>query len=174
MQTELVTTKSMPTRSRTLRIGELSRMCGLSPDTLRHYERLGLLAPAARTSGGFRQYPQGTVRRITIIQRSLAIGFTLAELRTIFGERAAGRAPCQKVRVLAGEKLRSLEERTRELERLAKVLRGALDDWDARLRSVATGRPAHLLESLTDLPETAGPAATHQRPPRGGRGRDRL
>src|ERR1051325_10149499 len=87
---------SMPVQRSHLRIGELARLNSLSPDTLRHYERLGLLS-AARTPGRFREYGRDAVHRIRVIQAALAIGFTLAELSGIRAERAAGRAPGQRV-----------------------------------------------------------------------------
>ena len=157
--------------SSTLRIGQLAKAAGLSPDTLRHYERLGLLPPAARTSGGFRKYPASSLRRITVIQRALAIGFSLAELAGIFRERAAGRTPCQRVRALAGAKLDRLGAQVVALGRLQSALAGILVAWDARLATTPIGRPAGLLDALADLPEepaltTVGPA-----PPRRRRGR---
>jgi DNA-binding transcriptional MerR regulator len=146
-----VQTQGVPKpESRVLRIGQLAQQCGLSRDSLRHYERLGLLPKPTRTAGGFREYSNDVPRRVTVIQRALAMGFTLAELSAIFQERAAGRSPCRQVRALAGEKLRQLELTLAELHRLRGVLRRTLAAWDVRLEQTGTGRPASLLESLAD------------------------
>jgi DNA-binding transcriptional MerR regulator len=149
-----------------LRIGELARASGLSPDTLRHYERLALLPRAPRTIGGFREYPEDTVRRVKTIQRSLAIGFTLAELASIFSDRTAGRAPCRRVRALAGVKLRGLEEKIAELQRLRDGLQRTLAAWDVRLAAAEGGRAAGLLESLADRAEEPERKRSGRVPPR--------
>ena len=151
-------------QSRALRIGALSQQCGLSRDSLRHYERLGLLPKPSRTAGGFREYPDDTARRVTVIQRALAIGFTLAELTTIFRERAAGGGPCRRVRALAGEKLRQLEVTLTELQRLRGVLRRTLAAWDLQLAQTGSGQPARLLERLTDGASRVRPARMSLRP----------
>src|SRR6185436_7476808 len=117
------------------------------PDTLRHYERLGLLS-AARTPGRFREYARDAVHRVRVIQAALAIGFTLSELSGILAERAAGRAPCQRVRKLAAAKLDALTNRIAELSRLRRQLKRTLAVWDTQLAGTAAGVPARLLDSL--------------------------
>ena len=129
-----------------LRIGELARRTNLSPDSIRHYGRLGLVA-ATRTPGKFREFAPDAVDRVRMIQGALALGFSLDELSEIFAMRRSGRAPCRHVRALAGEKLDALTERIEELERLRVALAKTLVAWDASLAS-ASGRPARLLESL--------------------------
>lgn len=64
-------------------IGEVAARSGLTPDTLRYYERLGLLSPAGRTSGGFRVYSQQTLERLRFIKQAQALGFTLREIRDL-------------------------------------------------------------------------------------------
>ena len=150
-------------QSRALRIGTLSQQCGLSRDSLRHYERLGLLSKPSRTAGGFREYPDDTARRVTVIQRALAIGFTLAELTTIFRERAGG-ATCRRVRALAGEKLSQLEVTLNELQRLRGVLRRTLAAWDLQLAQTGAGQPARLLERWADGARRVRPARMPPRP----------
>lgn len=139
-----------------LRIGEVARTTSLSPDTIRHYERLGLLA-ASRTPGRFREYTRDAVHRVRVIQAALAIGFSLAELARAFAERRAGRAPCRRVRRLADDKLAALDERITELTRLRAQLARTIAAWDRRLEAVAAtdGTPAHLLDSLVAEPRRA-------------------
>jgi MerR family copper efflux transcriptional regulator len=140
-----------------VRIGDLAAASGLSRDTLRHYERLGLLPHPPRTAGGFREYPTDTLRRVKVIQGALAIGFGLAELVDIFREREAGAVPCQRVRTLGAEKLEGLEAEIAERRRLRDGLRRVLAVWDKRLAGAGNGRPAGLLDSLADLPLPPGP-----------------
>lgn len=128
--------------------GELARLSGVSADTLRHYERIGVLPRPPRTQSGYRRYPASAVDRVRLIRRALAIGFSLEELRRILRSRDAGGAPCQGVRALAASKLSQLEQRIAELESLRDQLRGLLVDWDDRLSRTPDGLPARLLESL--------------------------
>lgn len=70
-----------------LRAGQLARRAGVSTDTLRHYERKGVLPIPRRTAKGYRQYPHQALERVRLIQRALAIGFTLDELAGILKVR---------------------------------------------------------------------------------------
>ena len=89
--------------------GQLARLSGVSTDTLRHYERLGLLPIPERSDANYREYPCASVQRILLIQGALNIGFSLDELKTILDERDRGRAPCRGVRVLLEVKMRDIE-----------------------------------------------------------------
>jgi MerR family transcriptional regulator, copper efflux regulator len=133
-----------------LPIGELAKRTGLSPDSLRHYERLGLLAPAPRSVGGARRFPAAAERQVRIIQAALRIGFTLAELSQVLTERRRGGAPCRKVYAMARAKLDALERRLCELQQLRDALNIALRNWEARLGKTAPGLPAGLLDALAD------------------------
>jgi DNA-binding transcriptional MerR regulator len=146
-----------------LRIGDLAQIANLSPDTLRHYERLGLLS-ATRTPGRFREYGRDAVHRVRVIQAALAIGFTLTELSEILAERAAGRAPCQRVRKLAGAKLVALTERIQELSRLRRQLQRTLAVWDSQLAGTPSGAPARLLDSLASRSDLRGAASRRNTP----------
>ena len=131
-----------------MRSGELAKAAGISADTLRHYEKLGLLSEPARRENGYRAYPPEALARVRLIQGGLAIGFTLAELATFLGLRDSGRAPCRRVRAAAGERLAEVESRIGELCRFRDDLRRALAAWDRRLGRAGEGEPARLLESL--------------------------
>lgn len=137
-----------------MRAGELASACGVSTDTLRHYERKGVLAAPRRSPNGYRQYPAEAVARVRLVRRSLAVGFTLDELARILKARARGVAPCREVRALAAAKLSGVEESLRELASMRDELRATLDDWDARLSKTAAGEKASLLESLPDSNST--------------------
>jgi DNA-binding transcriptional MerR regulator len=129
-----------------LRAGELARECGISTDTLRHYERVGVLPKPARTSAGYRQYSAEAVARVRLIRRALLMGFTLAELSRILRVRDAGGAPCRQVRALASVKLEQLEKQVIEMVQLRDDLRRMLLAWDDRLRDTPEGTRAGLLD----------------------------
>ena len=128
--------------------GELAEACGVSPDTVRHYDRLGLLHGSVRSANGYRNFPAQTVQRIGTIRAALAVGFTLEELARIFKERDAGGCPCTKVRQMAHQKLDELEIKLLELNALRGTLKQTLKQWDVALNTAGQGKRAHLLESL--------------------------
>lgn len=135
-----------------LSAGELARLTGVSTDTLRHYERKGLLLPPPRTSGGYRRYPSSAVSRVRLIQRALVIGFSLDDLARVMRHRASGGAPCRQVRDIVRERLVALEQQLSELEVLKKDLQTLLADWDAQLDRTPAGQRAHLLDALATNP----------------------
>lgn len=134
-----------------MRSGELAKQSGLSTDTLRHYERKGVLPKPVRTASGYRIYDSAAFARVEMIQRALAVGFSLDELARFFAIRDRGGAPCRQVRNLAAEKLLDVEERLCDLQKLRDDLRMLLADWDARLNTHPEKR-AHLLETLPMSP----------------------
>lgn len=137
-----------------LRIGPLARQTGLSVDTLRHYERKGVLV-ARRSPSGYREYPLEAIDRVRLIQRALSVGFTLDELARVFRVRERGGAPCRAVRALAAAKLQSMEERICEALALRDQLRALIAKWDATLACTPKGQPAHLLETWPQAPVAA-------------------
>lgn len=130
--------------------GELAKLCGVSPDTIRHYERLGVLPVAVRGENGYRRFPRESVARVRLIRRALAIGFSLAEVGRILRQRDSGVMPCRNVRALAGEKLAALEERIAEMTAMREDLVKMLEEWDARLAATRDGEPARLLETMNE------------------------
>lgn len=128
--------------------GQLARLTGVSTDSLRHYERLGLLPKPLRTRRGYRDYPAQASERVRMIQRALSAGFSLAELATILRMRDRGEVPCQKVRAMGEAKLQQVKQQVKELLVMRKQLEGILRDWDLRLARSGNREPAHLLETL--------------------------
>lgn len=134
--------------------GELAELTGVSTDTLRHYERKGVLPSPERTHNGYRRYPLEALERVRLVRRALSVGFTLDEMASILKARDQGKAPCREVRDLAGKKLTQVETRLLELKTLRKELRATLDDWNARLSKAAPGERVGLLEALSNQKET--------------------
>ena len=131
-----------------LRVSDVASQAGVSVDTVRHYERKGVLRNVSRDKSGYRRYPEDAVRRVLVIRRAISLGFSLDELADIFRERAAGKPPCGRVRELAGRKLVELEERIAALTTLRTVLAETIAGWDDRLRNTKDGGFARLLETI--------------------------
>jgi DNA-binding transcriptional MerR regulator len=131
-----------------LLIGELAKVVGVSADTLRHYERKGVIAPA-RSANGYRIYLAETIERVKLVRRALAVGFTLDELAAIFTEREKGGTPCRQAFSLATSKLEDLENRIAEMQNLRGELQTLVRDWKERLgENESAEKPAFLLETL--------------------------
>lgn len=143
-----------------LRIGQLAVRAGVSRDSLRHYERLGLLPAPTRTSGGYRLYAPAAIERVQLIRSGVRVGFSLRQLGTFLRERQSGGAPCRKVRDAAERILATVDDQIAELEATKAVLTSMVREWDERLARTPANTPAHLLDAM-------GPAAS--RPRRAGR-----
>ncbi|HXG95080.1 MAG TPA: heavy metal-responsive transcriptional regulator [Blastocatellia bacterium] len=141
-----------------LRSGELARLAGVSADTLRHYERKGLIAKPRRGANGYREYPPEAIDRVRLIRSALSIGFTINELARILKERDKGGAPCRSVRSLAEAKLEEIEKQLRHLTALRDDLRALVSEWDKRLATNPEGERANLLESLATNRCNKGPS----------------
>jgi DNA-binding transcriptional MerR regulator len=149
--------------SKTLRSGALAKSAGVSPDTIRHYEKIGVLPRASRTQAGYRVYPASAVERVLVVQRALRIGFTLAELAEVLQARDAGGVPCRHVYQLAQDKLKGIEADIEALKRTRRYVKKVLCDWEQRIQSAGSGEKSHLLYSLTDAVRKAGTPANQFR-----------
>lgn len=104
-------------------IGKLATASDLRPDTLRYYEREGLLRPAGRSAGSYRLYDRDALRRLRFIRQAQACGFTLTEIKQLLALRGREAACCGDVRTRAIEKKLQLEAKIRAM----KAMSGALD-----------------------------------------------
>jgi MerR family copper efflux transcriptional regulator len=145
--------------SKALRSGGLAKAAGVSPDTIRHYERIGVLPRASRTDSGYRVYPASAVERVLVVQRALRIGFTLAELAEVLKARDAGGAPCRRVYQLAQDKLKGIDADIEALKRTKRYVKKVLSDWEQRIQSASPGQKSHLLYSLTGAVKNSGAPA---------------
>lgn len=105
-----------------LKIGDIARRAELSIDTVRFYEREGLLGRVQRSSAGHRQYDEETARRLAFVRRATALGFSLAEVKSLLTLRVSARMSCERVRERALSKLADIDRRIAELQ----AIRGAL------------------------------------------------
>jgi DNA-binding transcriptional MerR regulator len=128
---------------------EVAEASGVSPDTIRHYERRGLIPRAARTQAGYRRYPPDTVARVAMVRRALAMGFSVKDLAAIFRDRDRGAAPCRRVRGILAGRLSRIDDEIASLVRLKSEMAALLEEWDARLAVTPSSSQARLLDCLT-------------------------
>src|SRR6266700_497417 len=105
-----------------LRIGELAGRGGVNLQTIRYYEREGLLPEPPRLESGYRMFPENTVRRVRFIKRAQELGFTLAEIRELLSLRVERNRSRAEVRALAELKISEIEEKIRTLKAMKRAL----------------------------------------------------
>ncbi len=113
-----------------MRIGELAKTAGVTPDTIRYYEREGLLPPAERTPSGYRDYGPQAVNDLQFIRKAQALGLKLSDVREVLEISAGGRQPCEHVQATVSARLAEVEKRLRELRALRATLRETLERLD--------------------------------------------
>lgn len=110
-----------------MRIGDLALVAGVNAQTIRFYERRGLLPSAEREANGYRQYDEATAARLRFIRASQAAGLTLADIGSILALRQAGEVPCEHVSTLLVGKLEEVRARRRELALLEAELQHLIE-----------------------------------------------
>jgi DNA-binding transcriptional MerR regulator len=130
------------------RIGQVAQRAGVSTDTIRYYERLGLLPKPHRTPAGYREYPENAVNRITLVRNAMRFGFSLLEIRGFLRVREAGGKPCHQVRRAAQTILDRVDEQIAELTATRETMRETLLKWDVQLARTPAKEHARLLEGL--------------------------
>lgn len=112
---------------KSIRIGQLAAQAHVSVDTVRYYERAGLLPSPSRTASGYRTYPAGTVERLQFIRRAKDLGFSLDEIRDLLALSDQRGTGVSEIREIAARRLADVETRLAELSRLRDGLKQLVD-----------------------------------------------
>jgi len=132
-----------------LTIGQVAQLTGVTRDTIRYYERLGLLPRPVRTPAGYRQFAATTVNRLALVRNAQRFGFTLREIAGFLRVRDSGGKPCRDVRAAAQRRLDAVEQQIAELVAMRDRMSRTLENWDVTLARTPADLPARLLETLT-------------------------
>lgn len=106
----------------TLSIGQIARQGGIGVETVRFYERQGLLEKPSRNESGYRQYPPEAVSRLHFIKKAKEVGFSLKEIKELLSLRLDETATCQDVRSRAEAKILDIEQKLQALTRMKQAL----------------------------------------------------
>lgn len=109
-----------------LTIGKLAAATGVNVETIRYYERAGLLAPPARTDGNYRSYRDGDVARLRFVRRTRDLGFSLEQVRALLSISGQGERDCGDVDAIASEHLAEVDRKIADLTALRHELAGAV------------------------------------------------
>lgn len=133
-----------------LTIGQVAKQAGVGVETVRFYERKGLLEEPKRKASGYRQYDEQVVARIHFIRRAKELGFTLKEIKELLELRLDPSTTCAEVKVRAQAKIEDIKERIRSLQQMKNAL--------AKLSQACSGRGSTsecpILESLDGQEKT--------------------
>lgn len=113
-------------------IGKVARKAGLAIDTVRYYEREGLIEKPARSASGYRNYRPDVIARLRFIRQAKNLGFSLSEVRELLALKVAPGKSCADVRARTERKIADVEQRIAQLERMKRAL--------AKLAAACSGR----------------------------------
>lgn len=136
----------------TLTIGRLAELGGVTQETVRYYEREGLLAKPPRTASGYRVFPPETARRLRFIKRAQDLGFSLSEIRDLLSLRIDKRTTPADVRRRAEAKIADVDERIRALARMKNALRALTEQCS----SCETLDECPILQALDEVSRSRG------------------
>ena len=117
-------TETHPDKEVFLTIGQVAKLAGVNRETLRYYEREGIIDMPARKDSGYRIYPADTVKRIHFIKRAQVLGFSLKEIMELMALRNDAKgATCRDVKQYAQDKVKTIEKKLADLKRMRSRLR---------------------------------------------------
>ena len=119
-----------------LTVGGVASAAGVTPDTVRYYERLKLLPGARRATSGYRVFDIGAVGCVRAIRRAQTLGMSLAEIGALVPQDRLGRAECRRVRSLLAEKIAETDARIADLRKFKRELNSHMRECDRAI----TGR----------------------------------
>ncbi|GIW44081.1 MAG: heavy metal-responsive transcriptional regulator [Candidatus Binatia bacterium] len=114
-------------------VSQLARQAAVTPDTVRYYERVGLLPKPPRSASGYRIYDETTLKRLLFIRKAQALGFSLSQIEHILNLQGRGKETCRCVLAMAEATLTATEEKLKDLQRFHEQLRKMIVRWRRRL-----------------------------------------
>lgn len=132
-----------------LLIGQLAKSAGVKSDTVRFYERTGLLPRPSRSAAGYRVYDAAAARQLQFVKKAQALGFTLDEIRRILSLRGGGRKTCARVLAIAEATLEETERRLAELQSFRDDLKRTVTTWRKSTRQPCLSEFCALIESAS-------------------------
>ena len=111
----------------TLTIGQVARQTGIGIETIRFYERKGLIDEPPRKDSGYRQYTEEVIRQLTFIQQAKTLGFSLNEIHELLSLRSQPGVTSREIKQMAQTKLGDIEQKIKMLKRMQKTLKNLVD-----------------------------------------------
>lgn len=121
------------------KIGQVAQETGLTIDTIRFYEKQGLLKRSPRTEGGFRLFGASDIETLKFVRKAQELGFSLNEIRELLILRADHVPACSHIKELLAQKLTAVKEKIAELQNMERSLQHALQKCKRELKTAAPG-----------------------------------
>lgn len=118
-----------------MKIGEIAKRANVNIQTLRYYEKRGIISPPVVKDSGYRLYTEETLKTILFIKHAQELGFSLEQIKELLNLRIPSKSRCQKVRKRALEKLTEVQEKMKMLRRIEKNLKGLVKDCESNKTS---------------------------------------
>ena len=147
-----------------IQIGKVAEQTGLSIETIRFYQKLGLLKQLTRSEGGFRLFSEAEIQDLVFIQEAQQLGFSLAEIKQLSLLRQEHEHACLQVRELLKGKLADVRGKLARLERLQTALKKALRKCNRDLRHDQKSHDEECCPVLQALEKKSASKVTRQRP----------
>jgi DNA-binding transcriptional MerR regulator len=146
--------------SHAARIGQVAQETGLSIDTIRFYEKQGLLKRSPRTEGGFRLFGLGDIETLKFVRKAQELGFSLNEIRELLILRSDHVPACSHVKELLDQKVVAVEQKISELQDLERSLKQALQKCKRELR-IASARHEECCPVIEEINRAARSNSQH-------------
>lgn len=130
-------------------IGQLAKLAAVKTDTIRFYERSGLLPKPERKPSGYRVYDQVALKLVVFIRKAQALGFSLDEIRRILILRRGGKEPCSRVLAIAEVTLAETKRRLAELQSFHDGLKQTVANWKKPRKQACAAEFCALIESTS-------------------------
>ncbi len=144
---------------RTLSRGELARRTGVNGETIRYFERIGIISVPQRTEGGHRVYDEGHVRTLSFVRRARGLGFSPGEVRAILDLGGPGKAGCAEVQDIAERHLEQVRAKIADLREIEGLLAATVERCSGKsapdcavIEMIEHSRPDHSIEPMSDAP----------------------
>lgn len=121
--------------SKSLTIGQLAKAAGVNIQTIRFYERMGILRPQARLESGYRIYNDESLKRLHFIRQAKDLGFSLNEIQSLLSLRVRSADRCTQVRSRAEKKLKDVQQKLAHLKKLERTLKRLISDCKKKMVS---------------------------------------
>jgi DNA-binding transcriptional MerR regulator len=113
-----------------MRVNELAKNVGITPDTVRFYTRIGLIKPVKNPENGYKQYGLNDRKRMVFIVKARQLGFTVSEIEEVINMSHKGNSPCGRVRSIVKLRLDETLRNIKALQKLTNRIQSAMETWD--------------------------------------------
>jgi len=133
-----------------MQVQALARVAQVTPDTIRHYTRMGLLTPQKNPANGYKEYAADDLQRLRFIVRARDLGFSLSDVQAILERADQGGSPCPAVREIISQRLVEVKRKLDDMTQLYDRMNKAVAEWSSMPDEKPCGRHVcHLIEAVS-------------------------